>query len=41
MVKPTSTAGFDYIPPPYHAMRIKHIKPKVKQVKAEIKKATN
>jgi hypothetical protein len=29
-VKATSTAGFDYIPPSYHAMRIKHIEPMVK-----------
>jgi hypothetical protein len=33
-------AGFDYTPPSYHAMRTKHIEPKVKQVKAEIEKAT-
>jgi hypothetical protein len=33
-VKATSTAGFDYTPPSYHAMRTKHIEPKVKQVKA-------
>jgi hypothetical protein len=39
-VKATSTAGFDYRPPSYHALRIKHIEPKVKQVKAEIEKAT-
>jgi hypothetical protein len=39
VVKATSTAGFDYTPPSYHAMRTKHIKPKVKQVKAEIEKA--
>jgi hypothetical protein len=39
-VKATSTVGFDYIPPLYHAMRTKHIEPKVKQVKVEIKKAT-
>jgi hypothetical protein len=38
--KATSTARFDYIPPTYHAMRTKHIKPKVNQVKAMIKKAT-
>jgi hypothetical protein len=35
----TSMAGFDYTPPTYHAMQTKHIKPKVKQVKTEIKKA--
>jgi hypothetical protein len=39
-VKANSTAGFDYTPPSYHAMRIKYIEPKVKQVKAEIEKAT-
>jgi hypothetical protein len=39
-VKATSTAYFDYTPPSYHAMRTKHIEPKVKQVKIEIKKAT-
>jgi hypothetical protein len=39
-VKATSTAGFDYTPPSYHAMQTKHIEPKVKQVKAEIEKAT-
>jgi hypothetical protein len=39
VVKATSMAGFDYTPPTYHAMRMKHIKPKVKQVKVEIKKA--
>jgi hypothetical protein len=39
-VKATSTAGFDYTPLKYHAMRTKHIKLKVKQVKAEIEKAT-
>ena len=39
-VKATSTAGFDYSPPSYHAMQTKHIEPKVKQVKAEIEKAT-
>jgi hypothetical protein len=39
-VKATSKAGFDYTPPSYHAMRTKHIEPKVKQVKAEIEKAT-
>jgi hypothetical protein len=38
-VKATSTTGFDYIPPPYHAMQTRHIKPKVKQIKAEIEKA--
>ena len=38
-VKATSMAGFNYTPPLYHAMQMKHIKPKVKQVKAEIKKA--
>jgi hypothetical protein len=36
-VKATSTAGFDYTSPSYDAMRTKHIKPKVKQVKAEIR----
>jgi hypothetical protein len=39
-VKATSTAGFDYTPPSYHAMRTKHIEPKVKQIKAEIEKAS-
>jgi hypothetical protein len=39
-VNATSMAGFDYIPPSYHAMQTKHIEPKVKQVKAEIEKAT-
>jgi hypothetical protein len=39
-VKATSMASCDYTPPMYHAMRTKHIKPKVKQVKAEIEKAT-
>jgi hypothetical protein len=39
-VKATSTAGFDYTPPSYHTMQTKHIEPKVKQVKAEIEKAT-
>jgi hypothetical protein len=39
-VKATSTVGFDYTPPSYHAMQTKHIEPKVKQVKAEIEKAT-
>jgi hypothetical protein len=29
-VKATSTVGFDYIPPMYHAMQTKHIEPKVK-----------
>jgi hypothetical protein len=38
-VKATSTAGFDYTPPSYHAMRTKHIEPMVNQVKAEIEKA--
>jgi hypothetical protein len=40
VVKAISTAGFDYTPPSYHAMQTKHIEPKVKQVKAEIEKAT-
>jgi hypothetical protein len=39
-VKATLTAGFDYTPPTYHVMQTKHMEPKVKQVKAEIKKAT-
>jgi hypothetical protein len=39
-VKATSMASFDYRPPSYHAIRTKHIEPKVKQVKAEIEKAT-
>jgi hypothetical protein len=39
-VKATSTAGFDYTPPTYHAMQTKYIEPKVKQVKAKIEKAT-
>jgi hypothetical protein len=39
-VKATSTAGFDYSPPTYHAMRTRHIEPKLKKVKAEIEKAT-
>jgi hypothetical protein len=39
VVKATSTAGFDYTPPSYHAMQTKHIEPKVKQVKVEIEKA--
>jgi hypothetical protein len=38
-VKITSTTGFDYTPPMYHAIHTKHIKSNVKQVKAEIKKA--
>jgi hypothetical protein len=40
VVKATSTAGFDYIPPLYHAKQTKHFNPKVKQVKTEIEKAT-
>jgi hypothetical protein len=39
-VKATSAAGFDYSPPMYHAMRTRHIEPKLKKVKAEIEKAT-
>jgi hypothetical protein len=39
-MKATSIAGFDYTPPMYHAMQTKHIEPKVKQIKAEMKKAT-
>jgi hypothetical protein len=39
-VKATSMVGFDYTPPSYHAMQIKHIEPKVKQVKVEIEKTT-
>jgi hypothetical protein len=39
-VKATSAAGFDYSPPTYHAMRTRHIEPKLKKVKAEIEKAT-
>jgi hypothetical protein len=39
-VKTTSTVGFDYTPPTYHAMQTKQIEPKVKQVKPEIEKAT-
>jgi hypothetical protein len=39
-MKATSTAGFDYTPPSYHAMQTKYIEPKVKQVKVEIEKAT-
>ena len=39
-VKANSTVGFDYTPPLYHAMQIKYIELKVKQVKAEIEKAT-
>jgi hypothetical protein len=39
-VKATLATGFNYTPPLYHAMRTKHIEPKVKQVKAEIEKAT-
>jgi hypothetical protein len=39
-VTATSRAGFDYSPPTYHAMRTRHIEPKLKKVKAEIKKAT-
>jgi hypothetical protein len=37
-VKAISMVGFDYTPSKYHAMQTKHIKPKVKQVKAKIKK---
>jgi hypothetical protein len=40
VVKTTSIVGLNYIPPMYHAMQTKHIKPKVKQVKAKIEKAT-
>ena len=39
VVKATSTACFNYSPPTYHAMRIKHIEPKLKKVKVEIEKA--
>jgi hypothetical protein len=39
-VKATSAAGFYYSPPTYHAMRTRHIEPKLKKVKAEIEKAT-
>ena len=38
-VKATSMAGFDYIPPSYHAMQMKHIKPEKKQLNTKIKKA--
>jgi hypothetical protein len=31
-VKATSTAGFDYTPPSYHAIQMKHMELKVKQV---------
>jgi hypothetical protein len=39
-VKAISMVGFDYTPSKYHAMQTKHIKPKVRQVKEEIEKAT-
>jgi hypothetical protein len=39
-VKATSIVSFNYIPPLDHAIQTKYIEPKVKQVKAEIKKAT-
>jgi hypothetical protein len=37
-MKAISMASFDYIPPTYHTMQTKHIEPKMKQVKVEIKK---
>jgi hypothetical protein len=39
-VQATSQARFDYDPPSYHAMRTTSIKPRIKHIEEEVKKAT-